>query len=194
MNQGKWVPPSRHRDGRDLCPAPKRHDPEPSGARGRCILLLAGALGVMLACAGSAAAGSLITGKDIKDDTITSSDLRDGRLQGVDVRDGTLTRTDFGKLPVGAAGPQGGQGLAGSNGAQGVRRPQETRNLLGGQSTIFRVDCPAGTQVVGGGVSSDQPQDLYIFASKPGTFGWQVSAQNIGGGLAQVTASAVCVH
>ena len=48
-------------------------------------LLLVSALGLVLAFAGSAVAGSLITSRQIKDDTITSADLHDGGLRGVDV-------------------------------------------------------------------------------------------------------------
>jgi hypothetical protein len=157
-------------------------------------MLLVGALGVLLAFAGSAAAGSLITGKQIKDDTITSADLRDGRLLGVDVRDGRLTRTDFGKLPAGAEGPQGGQGLPGPDGVQGVSRLQQAVNLLGVQAQRIDVDCPLGTHVVGGGLSSDHPQDLYIALSAPTSTGWSVCAENIGLGVLTVTAVAVCAQ
>jgi hypothetical protein len=195
MSQRTWVVPLDNRDHSDPDRASTPHDQERPPTLGRSAVLLVGVLGLLFAFAGSAGAASLITGRNIKDGTIASVDLRDGRLQGVDIRDGSLTRTDFGKLPTGAEGPQGGQGLAGADGVQGVRRRQESRNLLSGEFIFVTVQCPPdSTQVVGGGLSSDRPQDLYIFESAPATSGWQVKAENIGGGLITATAVAVCVQ
>lgn len=161
--------------------------------KGRAVLLV-GALGLVLAFAGSAAAGTLITGKRIKDDTITSVDLHDGRVRGADVRDGSLTRTDFGRLPAGAVGPQGGPGLRGPDGARGVSRSQQTFGLMPGEDVILTTDCPDG-HVVGGGLSNDRPQDLYIEQSHPAAAeGWTVRVRYIGGAASTVTVTAVCAQ
>jgi hypothetical protein len=195
MNERTWVVPLDNRDHIDPDRASAPHDEERAPTLGRSAVLLVGVLGLLFAFAGSAGAASLITGRNIKDGTLASVDLRDGRLQGVDIRDGSLTRTDFGTLPTGAEGPQGGQGLAGPDGVKGVTRPQQSRNLLSGEEADFTLTCPALSHVVGGGLSNDpRPEDLYIKASYPVTGGWSVRALNIGGGLITVTAVAVCVQ
>jgi hypothetical protein len=172
-----------------------RHDQGSASTRGRRAVQLVGALGLLLAFAGSAAAGTLITGKKIKDNTIRSVDLRDGRVRGVDVRDGSLTLTDFAPLPTGDQGPQGTPGLRGPDGARGVSRPQQTKDLMPGEDVVLTTDCPAGTHVVGGGPSNDRPQDLYIEGSHPTlSEGWAVRARYIGGAVSTVTVTAVCVQ
>jgi hypothetical protein len=194
MNHTKRVRPLRHRESREPGPAPERRDRGSASTLGRDAVLLVGALGVLLAFAGSAAAGTLISGKKIKDDTIRSVDLRDGRVRGVDVRDGSLTLTDFAPLPAGDQGPQGTPGLRGPDGVQVVSRPQQTRTLLLGERVDFSVACPAGSRVVGGGPSNDLPEDLRIEASYPTGGGWGVTVLNIGVRTSTVTATAVCVQ
>jgi hypothetical protein len=195
MSHTKRVGSLGHRRDRDVSPAPERDDRRSASTHGRRAVLLVSALGVLLAFAGSAAAGTLITGKKIKDDTITSVDLRDGRLQGVDIRDGSLTRTDFAPLPAGDQGPQGTPGLRGPDGARSVNRPQQTKDLMPGEDVILTTDCPEGTHVVGGGLSNDRPQDLYIEGSYPTlSEGWTVRARYIGGVVSTVTVTAVCVQ
>jgi hypothetical protein len=158
-------------------------------------VLLVAALGLVLAFAGSAVAGTLITGRKIKDDTITSVDLHDGRLRGVDIRNGSLTRTDFGKLPAGDPGPQGTPGLRGPDGARGVSRSQQTKDLMPGEDVTLTAACPDSTHVVGGGPSNDRPQDLYIEQSHPAASeGWTVRARYIGGAVSTFSVMAVCVQ
>jgi hypothetical protein len=194
MSHTTRVGPLGHRHAGGPGPA---HDPDDRGsgwAGARHLVLMVGALGLVLAFAGSAAAGTLITGKRIKDDTITSVDLRDGRVRGVDVRDGSLTRTDFGRLPAGGEGPQGTTGLRGPDGARGVTRPEQTKDLMPGEDVTLTSDCPDGTHVVGGGPSNDRPQDLYVEQSRPAASeGWTVRARYIGGAVSTFSVTAVCV-
>jgi len=161
---------------------------------GRRAVLLIGALGLVLAFAGSAAGASLITGKQIKDGTLTSSDLRDGGVRGVDVRDGSLTRADFGKLPTGSAGDPGGQGLPGPDGVVGVRHQLHSVNLLELEAARIDVSCPLGSHVVGGGVSSDRAQHAYVEHSAPTDTGWTAFVLNVGGDVLTVTTVAVCAQ
>jgi hypothetical protein len=78
--------------------------------RGRTGPVLAFALGLLVATAGTATAAKLITGSQIKDGSIGSRDLaRTVRAQ--------LSRTG----PAGVAGPQG---VPGATGASGVQGPQ----------------------------------------------------------------------
>ena len=165
-----------------------------NGRLGRRAVLLIGALGLVLAFAGSAAGASLITGKDIKDGTLTSGDLRDGGLRGVDVRNGSLTRTDFGKLPTGLTGDPGGQGLPGPDGVVGVRHQLHSVTVLALGSESIDVRCVFGSHVVGGGVSSDHPENAYIEHSAQTSTGWKVLVFNTGSRVITVTAVAVCAQ
>lgn len=81
--------------------------------RGRTGTVLAFALGLLVATAGTATAAKLITGAQIKDGSIGTRDLaRAVRAQ--------ISRTG----PAGVAGPQGAAGVAGVQGPQGVPGPQ----------------------------------------------------------------------
>jgi hypothetical protein len=192
MNRTRRPRPLRRRDDRD----PVR----PGGGGGRSastgrrrVVVLLGALGLVLAFAGSAAAGTLVTGRQIKDDTITSVDLRDGRLQAVDIRDGSLTAADFSALPAGDPGPQGAPGSRGPDGVGAVIRPELTRIVQPGADVNFTTPCPNGTHVVGGGLFAGLSGALVIEASHPASTGWNVRARNNGSGFAiSVTATAVC--
>jgi hypothetical protein len=85
---------------------------------------------LFFACAGSAAAGALITGAQVKDDSLTGADVRDGTLTASDLapqaRDAASSRGPRGKRgprgfrgPAGPAGPGGPAGQAGAAGAAG---------------------------------------------------------------------------
>jgi hypothetical protein len=60
-----------------------------------------GAVALALAAGTGATAATLITSKQIKDNTIQSRDIRDGTIQSRDVRDGTLGSADVGDGAVG---------------------------------------------------------------------------------------------
>jgi hypothetical protein len=67
--------------------------------------------------------------------------------------------------------------------------------VVAGPSGVLTTDCPDGTHVVGGGLSNDRPQDLYIERSHPATSeGWTVRVRYIGGAVSTVTVTAVCVQ
>ncbi|WP_157592179.1 hypothetical protein [Solirubrobacter soli] len=81
---------------------------------------------VVLACGGSAAAATLITGAQIKDGSLTGADVRDGSLTRADLSaeaqtSATGTRGPRGRRgPRGFRGPQGLQGPPGANGTNGA--------------------------------------------------------------------------
>jgi hypothetical protein len=62
---------------------------------------LAGAAALALAAGTGATAATLITSRQILDNTIQSRDIRDGTIQSVDVRDGTLRSGDIADGTVG---------------------------------------------------------------------------------------------
>ncbi len=86
------------------------------------LVLLVASLGI----GGTAAAVSLVTGKQIKDGTVRGRDVGNGSLTGADVADKSLTAADFtGSVqgPAGPQGPVGPQGLKGEVGPKGATGP-----------------------------------------------------------------------
>ena len=84
------------------------------------LVLLVASLGI----GGTAAAVSLVTGKQIKDGTVRGRDVGNGSLTGADVADKSLTAADFGGSVQGPAGPQGPVGPTGDSGPQGLAGPK----------------------------------------------------------------------
>jgi hypothetical protein len=72
---------------------------------------------------GSAYAGTLLTGRDVKNESLTGADVRNGTIRSADVRDGTLSAGDFafGTLRSGPQGPKGDRGTKGDPGAPGAQ-------------------------------------------------------------------------
>ncbi len=180
------------------------------GTSTRVVLGVAAAL--VVASTATAGAAQLITGKTIKNESIT----------GRDVRNGSLTKADFsGNLagpqgpegpegPRGPAGPKGPTGAAGAEGAPGAQGPQGPQGPAGGlnglqyvvigedvpktSSAAWSAPCPAGTKVLGGGVSSFNPSVISIQESAPlnDGAGWAVQVHNGGGSTLGIFAWAVC--
>ncbi|GAA1761984.1 hypothetical protein GCM10009795_005520 [Nocardioides hankookensis] len=71
---------------------------------------------------GGAVAGSLITSKQIKNNTITSADIKNKTISKDDLAASALPRAGA-KGPAGPAGPAGAAGPAGPAGAAGVQGP-----------------------------------------------------------------------
>ena len=101
----------------------------------RGTVLAAFILGVVAAAAGTATAATLITGKDVRNNSLTGVDIRSGSLTGSDIRNSSLTGVDIRDGSIGFAdlaaaaksnlkgdtGARGRQGAAGARGAQGPR-------------------------------------------------------------------------
>lgn len=153
--------------------------------RGIQVTLLA-VLVVVVALGGSATAGKLITGKQVKNGSITSLDLRDGSVSGLDVADGSLTDADLGELvqgPKGPRGPQGPRGLPGpigSPGSSGLSYVVQSNSVPKSSTRTWSADCGAGTRAIGGGLSSSTPSSFWLSASAPEISGasWIVTAKN----------------
>ena len=168
----------------------------------RFVLLLAA--GMVVASAATAGAADLLTGKDVKNESLTGRDVRNGTISGTDVKDGSLTKDDFsGTLagPQGPQGPQGPEGPAGPKGATGAQGPigltgqtgQQgppgisaleyvvVGNSVAGSATEYwGAECPAGKKVLGGGVSSTEPNFVTVreSAALDNGAGWWVGVLN----------------
>jgi len=123
---------------------------------GRAGTMLAFALGLVIATAGTATAAKLITGKDIKDRSIAERDLSASVVAKLDRKPGTGPAGPSG--PAGEKGATGEKGTAGEKGAAGDAAvsysatgthafvaPTNTANLLS-------ITLPAGTYVLHGQV------------------------------------------
>ena len=195
-----------------------------NGPRIRTVLMIAAALVVgSTATAGAEAAAQLITGKQIKNSSVTGADVRDGSLTKVDFS-GSIAGprgpvgpegpegTQGPAGPKGATGATGATGAAGAPGADGAQGPQGPQGPAGGlnglqyitvgedvpkeSNAAWSAPCPAGTKVLGGGVSSFNPAVVEIQESAPlnGGAGWAVQVRNTASSTLGIFAWAVCAN
>jgi len=164
-----------------------RYRPTPS--------LLVSVAAVVLASAGGAAATSLITGGDVRDES----------LSGADIRDGSLTRADLAvQARSSARGPRGPRGRRGPRGFRGVQGPAGPAGPAGAAgapgSALAYAEIPASGGVVAArakglaAANVTKPQTgLYCINGVPsaknavasviaGGSGWYVFARIGGGG------------
>jgi hypothetical protein len=84
-------------------------------------------IALVVACAGSATAATVITGRQIANRSVSGADLKKRTLSKAHFKAGVLPKAGGGKEgPAGSAGPQGApgpQGPAGQNGAAGPQGP-----------------------------------------------------------------------
>jgi hypothetical protein len=154
--------------------------------------------------------------------------VRPNAISSARVENGTLLASDFkaGQLPAGpkgAKGDTGAQGLQGPKGDPGAKGDEGQPGFLGdvaiqreeitiqdnGNSYTVGVECPAGTKIIGGGSSLDDPdnEEINTTVSRPGKNGggvpsdgdemteWRATWVNPSGGVGDVggRAWAVCI-
>ena len=127
--------------------------------------IILGAIAVVLACTGTAAAGSLIT----------SAKIKDGSIQGRDIKNGTITTAKLSHgvqrtlKKSGTTGPKGDKGDPGSPGStttvQGSAPQKGDKGDKGDKgenglnpATLVASNGDAGWSFVGGGGTSSYPQ------------------------------------
>lgn len=157
------------------------------------IRIVAATLLLLAATAGSASAGALITGARIQDESVTGVDIKNGSLTGTDVQDRSLTLDDFVDLPAGPKGETGPQGKPGRNGAPGVVQRSDYRVVQADERRRWVVMCGPGEMALGGGVSSERPETVFIEQSFPDGNNWGVQVHNIGTTPVTVTGWAICL-
>ena len=83
-------------------------------------------LALLFALSGTAVAGALITGANVKNNSLTGVDIKNESLGTADIKNGSLLPKDFkaGSLPAGAQGPAGPAGRS-----AGPRRPAGSERL-----------------------------------------------------------------
>ena len=175
----------------------------------RVVLGVAAAL--VVASTATAGAAQLVTGKTIKNESITGRDVRNGSLTKADFA-GNLAGPQGPEGPEGLRGPVGPRGPTGAPGAEGPQGPQGPQGPAGGlnglqyvvigedvpqtSSAAWSAPCPAGTKVLGGGVSSSSPSVISIQESAPLNegAGWAVQVRNGGASTLGIFAWAVCAN
>jgi hypothetical protein len=111
--------------------------------------LIVAVVAVILACAGTATAARLISGKQIKNGSITSTDIKNNSLLAGDFKSGQVPSGPRG--PEGPRGPAGAPGASGTNGFGLLRYPETVSSFSNGESDVVGTPCPAGTYPTGGG-------------------------------------------
>jgi hypothetical protein len=154
------------------------------------------ALALLFSLSGTAVAGALITGANVKNNSLTGLDVKNESLGTADVKNGSLLPKDFkaGALPAGPQGPAGPAGPAGPVGPAGPQGPsgvsgleivyENTLNDSDTQKSVLAT-CPAGKKVVGGGGFAWAPgvgvfpDQVAIVASFPTGNHWRVVAHEV---------------
>jgi hypothetical protein len=107
-----------------------------------CLCLVFGSVG-------GAVAGSMVTGKQIKDGTVTGKDVKDGSLASADLADAAASGAPG---PQGAPGAPGAPGPAGANGVSGYGMFFGFQPGVADNANGFAIAaCPVGKRAVGGG-------------------------------------------
>jgi hypothetical protein len=165
---------------------------------------------LLFSLSGTAVAGALITGAQVKNNSLAGVDIKNESLGSADVRNGSLLPKDFkaGSLPSGPqglqgpAGPPGAQGNPGLNGVSGLEIVTLPSGAMDSDTEkSVTATCPAGKKIVGGGGYAigvfGFPDDVGLVASYPvsGT-GWRVVAREINAfaGAWLARAYAVCAN
>ena len=108
-------------------------------------------IAVILAGAGSAAAGSLITSAQVQNNTLRSIDVKNKSLKFRDLGPGARTKL---KGEPGPQGPQGepGGGSGGPAAVAGYEQVSEATDASNSLKTLT-VECPAGKRALSAGAS-----------------------------------------
>jgi hypothetical protein len=169
-----------------------RHRPSPSTA----LALLA----LFIAVGGTATAATIITGRQVRDNSLTTNDVRNNSLTHRDVRDRSLLARDFrrGQLPRGPEGPPGASQLQYPVSAPVTVPP--------GQTLGVSITCPRGTYPTGGdvfGLTIPEPRQIVpnavtdqglSFDASARPSGWSGRVHNPTGSNIFAFAEAVCLN
>ncbi len=165
-------------------------------------------LALFVALGGSSYAAILITGKNVKDNSLTTKDIKDRSLLKKDFKAGQLPVGRRGatgapgaqgaKGDTGAQGAPGAQGAKGDTGAQGApgvsgyQRVSGTFDNPAGTQSRGEVSCPAGKQVLGGGVVGFGGTTQSVNSSYPLNDTWVAFMNNTSGTNQPFTIFVIC--
>jgi hypothetical protein len=174
------------------------------------LALIAAAVLLVVAMAGSATAAALITGKDVKNGSLTGKDLKNGSVGATDVKN-NLTGSDLKDGSVAEADLAGGvSAKLNAPNVAGYEIVTATQLVESDSEGTAYVACTAGKRAVGGGgdfedditsaIRGTTPArairgDSILFADATATFAdaWAVTGYNGAIELRQLTAYVICV-
>ena len=156
----------------------------------RGVIVLAAAAVLAVGAGSGAVAGSMITGKDIKNRSIEAQDLAPGAVTASKVENGSITLKDLSsglKAEVGAAGADGAPGPKGPEGPRGPQGPKGDtgsvtysgadwsiidRNVIGNGDSYLRSGPSVGADIkppmgIGSlGLRTGSPEDKASFGNQ----------------------------
>jgi hypothetical protein len=154
---------------------------EPRARTWPIVLVAAGCL--LLGSTGGAVAGSLITGKDVKN----------GSLTGKDVKDKSLGSDDLSPEAVSALrGASGAPGAPGLNAYQALDGAQKT--VVSGGDILTDLACPSGTTVLGADIRVVSGTAAVTSGGPTGGGTWQLELVNPTAGDAIVVPYIICTR
>ncbi len=104
--------------------------------------LIVALVALVVACAGSATAASLITGKQIKKNTVTSKQIKNRTLRAKDLH------TSAAKTLEGPKGDPGAPGPVGQVGPSDVYSARATTSTAANNTAVLSLNVPAGSYLV----------------------------------------------
>jgi hypothetical protein len=145
--------------------------------------------------AGAASAAVLIGSKQVKDGSLTGRDLKLGTVRGSDVRDHSVAPKDFGVIPQGPTGTQGGPGNRGEQGLLGLNVVPLTTTIPGNSTTPVAISCTDPQKAVFGGGELSTSMDMLQSAPAGDGLGsgWGFIIRNRSVADQQATLQAYCV-
>jgi hypothetical protein len=151
---------------------------------------------------GTGYAATQLSGSSIKAGTITGKQIKRHSLTAGKLSKKTIAQLHGAVGPTGPAGPAGPAGLAGADGARGPAGivgfrhvGSDAIDLPGGAHKEGSVKCPAGTLIVGGGVSTDSvnPHVTVNDSYPEGIDTWRADLNNDSYTATTFTVRAICV-
>lgn len=132
------------------------------------LALIAAAVLLVVAMAGSATAAALITGKDVKNGSLTGKDVKNSSLAGTDVKNGSLTGQDVKDGTLAEADLAAGvKAKLNAPAVAGYEIVTQTSQVPSDSEGTTYVACSAGKLAVGGGGDFEDEITSAIRGSKP---------------------------
>jgi hypothetical protein len=143
-------------------------------------VLLAGAL--FLSATGGAVAGSMITGKQIKDGSVTGKDVKDKSLESSDLS------------AAATAALHGQAGLPGTPGLSGVQYVHAEKQVAIGANGAFILECPPGKTLLSVAGQWENDYEPVQMAIGPTLVKAIAFYDNKSGSINQLDVQAVCAN
>ncbi|WP_022928803.1 collagen-like triple helix repeat-containing protein [Patulibacter americanus] len=106
-------------------------------------------LALFVALSGTATAATMISGKEIKNNTVTGADVKSSSLTGSDIKNRSLSASDLSASALATLKSSGAAGPAGPAGPQGAQGPQGAKGDTGAPGAPGEPGAPGANGVDG---------------------------------------------